>query len=147
MNEAARQHACLNYFGMKPPNQRFVLPPVSITMEVPLALDLRAMDQIRYGTGRCLVCGRRAELDANFLWGNPHVQRLAARAQRWLHHRKCKPWVITRVEHTWSFGLGTTEITAKGIPPRFSWWDRLLGRPRFVEPKILQYTIDSPSPR
>ena len=47
----------------------FEVEPITITMEVPLALDIQPMDQIRYGAGHCLVCGRKLEGEVSYLWG------------------------------------------------------------------------------
>jgi hypothetical protein len=114
-------------------------PPPTVRMEVPLALHVRDGDQIRFGMDHCLVCGRRAEMAEGHTWGLRRIRRLISRAQRWWHHRKCPPWTITEVQHTWEQGrFATTEITARGYPPRFNWWDRLLGRTRRVEPSIMQ---------
>lgn len=121
--------------------------PLTITMRMPLALDVQPMDQIRYGANFCLVCGRKLEPKAktSYLWGAPWVRRTVWRIRRWWHHRKCKPWTVIKVSHEWSqYDCALTEIRAQGLPPRFTWWDKLLGRPRRVDLQVMQYDISRP---
>jgi hypothetical protein len=136
--------AAERYFGLR----RSAIPkffqgePLTISMRVPLALDVQPMDQVRYGAGHCLVCGRKLESGVSHLWGARHIKYLVWRIRRWWHHRKCEPWTIVRVSHEWRHGeMCTTSIEARGLPPRFTWWDKLLGRPRRVDLQIMQYEI------
>jgi len=114
----------------------------TVTLEVVLAMDVRPGDQIRFGGPYCLVCGRKAEISEGRIKALRRVRRTIGRLQRWWHHRKCKPWTVTKVEHIWRSYCATSQVHAEGLPPSFSWWDRLLGRPRHVALQVLAYTID-----